>query len=53
MEKSQDGVENASNHTSQWEMDQSSEVEDTKVKKPKKVKSLGTKNKVGLLKLLD
>ena len=53
MEKSHDGVENASNHTSQWEMDQSSEIEDTMVKKPKKVKSLGAKHKVGLLKLLD
>ena len=50
MEKSQDGVENASN---QWEMDQSSEVEDIKVKKSKKVKSLGAKHKAGLLKLLD
>ena len=47
MEKSQNGIENAG---SQWRMDKSSEVEDTKVKKPpKKVKSLGAK-KVGYIK---
>ena len=47
MEKSQNGIENAG---SQWTMDKSSEVEDTKVKKPpKKVKSLGAK-KVGYIK---